>query len=125
VATIQSTVNLLTLALLIIRSSLPLWLFSEDASSGLLKKRTNVPREVVCSISAVRLLISLTVKYIRETNQRISEDTHTSNFSKKSTTSVLALSISNSFTFEKLGWRSFIRVARFAKLEPCTLSEVS
>jgi hypothetical protein len=65
VAIVQSTTNQLTVALLMIRSRLSLWLFSEDASSALLKNRTNVPRDAIaCSISAVRALISLTEKLV-------------------------------------------------------------
>jgi hypothetical protein len=47
-----------------------LWLFSEDVSSVLLKNRTNAVRDAIaCSISVAKLLISLTEKYIRETDQ--------------------------------------------------------
>ena len=117
----QSMTSQLTVASLIIWSSLSLWLFSEDASSVLLKNRTNVPRDVACSIPVVRLLTSLIETYIRETDQWISLETHASSFLRKSTVPIPSISVS--FIFEKIGWRFSIRAARFAK--PWTLSEVS
>ena len=73
---IQLRMTRLTVASLIILSRLSLWLFSEDVSSMLLKNRTSAPRDVACSISALKLLISLAGKCVRRSiNEYL--DTHT------------------------------------------------